>query len=63
MIGRDLKSLYDTLEKEVLPAFDDRDKWRGMMRASVEMSQWGFSSHRMVRDYFYNLYRAGMPIG
>ena len=44
-----------------LPAFNDHDRWRAMMRASIEMSQWGFSSHRMVRDYFYNLYRAAMP--
>jgi glycogen phosphorylase len=59
--ARDLASLYDTLEKEVLPAFDDRDRWHRMMQASIEMSQWGFSSHRMVRDYFYNLYRAAVP--
>jgi starch phosphorylase len=59
--ARDLASLYETLEKEVLPAFNDHDRWRAMMRASIEMSQWGFSSHRMVRDYFYNLYRAAMP--
>ncbi len=59
--ARDLASLYDTLEREVLPAFADPDRWRTMMRASIEMSQWGFSSHRMVRDYFYNLYRAALP--
>ena len=42
-------------------AIEDRDRWGKMMRASIEMSQWGFSSHRMVRDYFYNLYRAAVP--
>jgi len=59
--ARDLASLYDTLEREVLPAFANHDRWRAMMRASIEMSQWGFSTHRMVRDYFYNLYRAALP--
>ncbi len=54
---RDLAALYETLAKDVLPAFGDRAHWSRMMRASIEMAQWGFSSHRMVRDYFYSLYR------
>ncbi len=54
---RDMRSLYEVIEKEVLPAFGDRVAWTRMMRASIEMAQWSFSSHRMVRDYFYTLYR------
>ncbi|HUB06748.1 MAG TPA: alpha-glucan family phosphorylase [Myxococcales bacterium] len=58
---RDLASLVQTLQGDVLPAFEDPARWAKMMRASIESTQWAFSSHRMVRDYFYNLYRAGLP--
>ncbi len=58
---RDLRSLVETLQGEVLPAFEDKARWAKMMRSSIESAQWAFSSHRMVRDYFYNLYRTGMP--
>jgi starch phosphorylase len=53
---RDLDSLYSVLENEVLPSYANRDKWVGMMRASIEMSAWQFSSDRMVKDYFDLLY-------
>jgi len=54
--GRDLRALYDTLEKRVLPAWADRAKWSRMMAASVAMAREGFSAQRMVRDYFERLY-------
>jgi glycogen phosphorylase len=53
----DLKSLYHVLEGDVLPAYDDRARWEGMMRASIEMSQWRFSSYRMLEDYYAKVYR------
>jgi starch phosphorylase len=56
---RDLDSLFKVLEDEVLPSYANRDKWAAMMRASIEMSQWRFSSDRMVRDYFEQLYQPG----
>jgi starch phosphorylase len=54
--ARDLEDLYDTLEQRVLPAWGDSSKWRKMMRASVAMAQSRFSSERMIREYFSQLY-------
>jgi starch phosphorylase len=58
---RDLRSLYATLESEVLPAFADRHRWIAMMRASIEMAVRRFSSDRMVREYFERLYEPTAP--
>jgi starch phosphorylase len=60
---RDLRALYDTLEREVLPTFADPARWTRMMRASIRMAVERFSSERMVRDYFAKLYRATSPPG
>jgi starch phosphorylase len=56
---RDLQSLYDTLEGDVLPAFADRPRWTQMMRASIQMALERFPSDRMVREYFERLYGRG----
>lgn len=55
---RDRALLYHVLEHEVLPTYADRSRWLRMMRASIAMSQWRFSSDRMVEDYMARLYRA-----
>ena len=52
----DLDSLYDTLEAEILPAWATPSRWIRMMRASILMAVEGFSSHRMIREYFSRLY-------
>ncbi|MCA9673759.1 MAG: alpha-glucan family phosphorylase [Kofleriaceae bacterium] len=55
---RDRNRLYDTLEREVMPVYyDDRGRWLHMMKASIAMSQWRFSSDRMVQEYFARMYR------
>lgn len=54
--NRDRRRLYEVLEKEVLPAYRDRSRWVNIMRASIEMSQWRFSSDRMVEDYMVRVY-------
>ena len=53
---RDRDLLFKTLEKDVLPAFENRAKWVGIMRASITMSQWRFSSDRMIEDYIAKVY-------
>jgi starch phosphorylase len=53
---RDLTALYDVLEGDVLPAYADRDRWVGMMQASILTVQERFSSDRMVQEYFARLY-------
>ena len=54
--ARDLDSLYRTLEGDVLPAWADRARWTGMMRASITTIEQGFTSDRMVREYFEKVY-------
>jgi len=53
---RDRAALYATLENEVLPAYADPGRWADMMRASIATAEAGFTSDRMVRDYFARLY-------
>jgi starch phosphorylase len=54
---RDAKALYATLERDVIPAYFDRDRdgvprhWIKMMMNSISTLAWRFSSHRMVMDY------------
>lgn len=52
----DQETLYGVLENDVLPSFNVRGEWLSMMKASIEMSQWKFSSDRMVEDYYRILY-------
>jgi len=53
----DLNSLMDVLTHEILPTYyGDRRKWVDMMFASIEMSEWRFSTDRMVQEYFDSLY-------
>ena len=54
---RDGESLYDVLEKQVIPRFYERDvdglprQWIKMMANSIGSLAWRFSAHRMVMDY------------
>ena len=55
---KDLQALYRILLNEVIPIYyEDPSRWRRMMRASIEMSQWQFSSERMIREYYENIYK------
>jgi starch phosphorylase len=59
---RDADELYALLEEEVVPTFQhDRARWRQMMRASIVSTEARFSSDRMLRDYYAQLYRAPRP--
>ncbi len=54
----DRDALLDVLEDEVVPRYyDDPDAWARMMLASIAMSQWQFSTDRMIEDYYRLLYR------
>jgi starch phosphorylase len=55
--ARDREALYEVLGDQVLPRYyDDRDGWIAMMKASIAMSRWRFSSDRMIQDYVRQLY-------
>jgi len=60
------KSLYDTLETQIIPAFYDRDdngipgKWMKIMKGSIKNLAGNFSTERMVKEYhelFYSKVR------
>lgn len=54
---RDLRALYNVLLNEVIPIYyNDRSRWHNMMRASIDMAHYQFSSHRMLREYYDVLY-------
>jgi glycogen phosphorylase len=56
--AHDRQALGDVIEGEVLPAWKaGRERWEPMMRSSIEMSQWRFSSYRMLEDYYREIYR------
>ena len=54
--AHDLASLYATLENEILPAYANRARWLEMMQASIATAEEGFTSDRMLREYFARLY-------
>jgi len=60
--AHEAEALYDLLEKEVVPAFYNRDKrgipnaWVAKMRASMLQLTPRFSSNRTVRDYVRGYY-------
>ena len=55
--ARDVESLYDVLENQVVPMFYQRDidglprQWIQFMKNSIATLAWRFSSDRMVMDY------------
>jgi starch phosphorylase len=55
---RDRELLYGVIEHEVLPAYAQRARWIEIMRASIAMSQWRFSSDRQIEDYVAKVYIA-----
>jgi starch phosphorylase len=59
---RDLGSLFEVLEQEVVPIFYDRDEddvprgWVQRQKNAMRTLAWRFSSHRMVSEYVKNCY-------
>lgn len=55
--------LYDTLEREVVPIFYERDpsnvpiRWITKMKAAIHMAGERFSAHRMLMDYTEQFYK------
>jgi starch phosphorylase len=59
---RDAEYLYETLEKEVIPLYYDRDgggiphQWVCRMKHAMESLGWRFNADRMVKDYAERFY-------
>jgi starch phosphorylase len=58
----DAAALFEVLEREVVPAYYDRDerglppRWLARMRASIERLGSEFNTNRMVREYVETMY-------
>jgi starch phosphorylase len=58
----DSESIYDILEKQIIPTFFDRnekgvpEKWVEIMKESIKSNTSLFSTHRMVQDYTNKYY-------
>ncbi len=59
---QDADSLYEVLEKQIVPCFYKKDSnnlpvdWIARMRNSIQTLTFQFSSDRMVKDYFEKIY-------
>ncbi len=61
----DAASLYDVLEREVIPTFYDRDgdvprRWVERMKEAMTVLPYQFSAERMVQDYVEQIYRTSV---
>jgi starch phosphorylase len=60
--ARDGESLYDVLQRQIIPLYYDRDvdglprSWVKRMMNSISSLAWRFSAHRMVADYVHHAY-------
>jgi glycogen phosphorylase len=60
--ARDASALYDTLERQVIPLFFDRDAaglpaaWIRLMKRSIMSLAWRYNGDRMVTDYVSHSY-------
>jgi starch phosphorylase len=53
---RDAESLYDKLERLVLPTFyENRTAWAAIMKSTIARNSY-FNSHRMIRRYVSEAY-------
>lgn len=53
----DCDMLYNILENEILPIFyEDRDKWRQIMKTAMNDVKEDFNSDRMADDYYKQIY-------
>ncbi|AIF68914.1 alpha-glucan phosphorylase [Palaeococcus pacificus DY20341] len=61
---RDAQSLYELLEKEVIPTYyENREKWTEMMKESIKTIAPLFSTHRMLKEYMTKFYTKAMEHG
>lgn len=53
----DCSALYDTLINRVIPAYEDKEKWAAIMKASISTTREYFSTNRMLTEYYEQLYQ------
>ncbi|TDT61164.1 alpha-glucan family phosphorylase [Fonticella tunisiensis] len=53
----DAEALYKVLFEEVLPTYyENKDKWREMMKNSISSTMYKFSAERMLKEYYDLMY-------
>ncbi|WP_297495553.1 maltodextrin phosphorylase [Thermococcus sp.] len=58
---KDAESLYDLLEREIIPTYyGNHEKWIYMMKESIKSIAPRFSTHRMVKEYMDRFYSKAM---
>ncbi|ASJ10079.1 alpha-glucan phosphorylase [Thermococcus sp. P6] len=58
---KDAQSLYNLLEREIVPVYySNRDRWVYMMKESIKSIAPLFSTHRMVKEYMDRFYSKAM---
>ena len=59
--AKDAQSLYELLEREIVPTYyDNRERWIYMMKESIKSIAPRFSTHRMVKEYMDRFYSKAM---
>ncbi len=54
----DLNKLYEILENEILPAYyDEKDKWRSIVKEGMNDVRTQFDSNRMADEYYEIMYK------
>ncbi len=54
----DLKCFYEVLFEEIIPTYyDDKDKWKDMMKESINSCKEYFSVRRMLQEYYDLMYK------
>ncbi len=62
----DSESIYDTLEKQIIPLYYERNengipyKWTALMKESIKSLVYQYSTHRMVQEYTEKMYMPSM---
>lgn len=58
---QDLRELYSVLLEEVIPTYyRHRERWHELMRGSIDMAHWQFSTSRMIREYYDLMYKPAL---
>jgi len=54
----DLNKLYEILENEIVPTYyDNKDKWRSIVKTGMDDVRYAFDSNRMADEYYEIMYK------
>ena len=56
--GADAAEIYQRLDTEIIPAWQDRARWATIMRSTVAINASFFNTHRMLSEYVMRAYES-----